>query len=187
MKLYYKSHYENSNIYVKFSEKHRNTYSLFLRVSFLCSLGEFLRVAFAKFHMNKTKEEVCAETILDYLIKQNRPYSVTDVQTNLHNEFGKSAVSKALDYLSSRGKIRAKTYNKQVVYVADQNHMPTVDYSELKVMDSNILAASERIKLVNDECKILENALHQLNVEETNEASKVVILLRACIGYNIQC
>lgn len=136
--------------------------------------------------MNKTKEELCTDTILDYLVKQNRPYSVTDVQTNLHNEFGKSAISKALEHLSSCGRIRAKTYNKQVVYVADQNHIPAVDDGELKIMDNNILAVSERIKMVNEECRILENALHQLNVKETNEASKILILWRTYIGCNTQ-
>jgi 26S proteasome regulatory subunit (ATPase 3-interacting protein) len=39
------------------------------------------------------------ETVLKYLKDQNRPYSANDIMQNLHKEFGKTAVQKALDYL----------------------------------------------------------------------------------------
>lgn len=39
---------------------------------------------------------------------QNRPYSANDVVTNLHNEYNKTAVQKALDQLVTDGKLFEK-------------------------------------------------------------------------------
>ena len=45
------------------------------------------------------KEETAEAAVLDYLTKQNRPYSVNDIVSNLHKEHGKTAVQKAVDNL----------------------------------------------------------------------------------------
>lgn len=60
------------------------------------------------------------EAVLKYLVDTNRPYSCADVTVNLRGAFSKSAVQKALDYLSENGKIRCKLYGKQKVYAATQ-------------------------------------------------------------------
>jgi 26S proteasome regulatory subunit (ATPase 3-interacting protein) len=49
--------------------------------------------------MSKSKDGNAVEGVLKYLIGQNRPYSVNDVVQNLHKEFGKTAVQKAVDVL----------------------------------------------------------------------------------------
>lgn len=60
-------------------------------------------------------------TILaDYLGKQNRPYSVTDLMTNLHNSMSKPLITKALTQLETAGTIKAKAYGKSVIYVIKQ-------------------------------------------------------------------
>ena len=53
-----------------------------------------------------------------YLIKQNRPYNATDLQANLKSKHnvGKTAVTKALASLASKGEIVEKEYGKQKIY-----------------------------------------------------------------------
>ena len=50
----------------------------------------------------------CEAAVLEYLTKQNRPYSVNDVVLNLHKEHGKSAVQKALDVLVADARVKEK-------------------------------------------------------------------------------
>lgn len=58
--------------------------------------------------------------VLEYLTKQNRPYSVTDIVTNLHNSMSKVVATKALVQLETAGSILAKTYGKSAIYVIKQ-------------------------------------------------------------------
>ena len=50
----------------------------------------------------------CEAAVLEYLTKQNRPYSVNDVVLNLHKEHGKAAVQKALDVLVADARVKEK-------------------------------------------------------------------------------
>ncbi|ESO06399.1 hypothetical protein HELRODRAFT_64425 [Helobdella robusta] len=117
----------------------------------------------------KDKDAQAAPAVLEYLNKQNRPYSAVDVQNNLHNVYGKTAVVKALESLAADGKIKSKVYNKQVVFVADQNQLEDVNDAEMKQMDLNIAQISENIKQLVEECKTLESTLGQLNSEMTTD------------------
>ena len=59
--------------------------------------------------------------ILDFMIGQNRPYSVTDILNNLHNHgFGKTAVQKSIDELVSSDKLKEKINGKQKAYFVNQ-------------------------------------------------------------------
>ncbi|KAK9333676.1 Tat binding protein 1-interacting [Lipomyces starkeyi] len=58
--------------------------------------------------------------ILSYMISQNRPYSATDVFQNLHGAMSRPVVNRALAALEARGQLDAKTFGKQVIYVAKQ-------------------------------------------------------------------
>lgn len=51
---------------------------------------------------------MAVKAVFDYMKLQNRPYSVTDVVTNLHNEHNKTAVQKAMDQLVNDGKLFEK-------------------------------------------------------------------------------
>lgn len=46
--------------------------------------------------------------VYNYMKIQNRPYSVNDVVTNLHNEYNKVVVQKAMDQLVTDGKLFEK-------------------------------------------------------------------------------
>lgn len=61
------------------------------------------------------------DTVYKHLKIQNRPYSVNDIVLNLHNEFGKSAVQKAIDHLLAEGKIFEKVSGFLNVYCNESN------------------------------------------------------------------
>lgn len=68
----------------------------------------------------KLTPEQSAALILDYLRKQNRPYSATDISANLKNRVTKSAATKLLKDMHERGEIEGKAAGKQSVYHAVQ-------------------------------------------------------------------
>lgn len=46
--------------------------------------------------------------VFNYMKTQNRPYSVNDVVTNLHNEYNKTSIQKSVDQLVAQGKLFEK-------------------------------------------------------------------------------
>lgn len=51
---------------------------------------------------------MATEAVYNYMKTQNRPYSVNDVVTNLHNEYSKAVVQNAMDKLVANGKLFEK-------------------------------------------------------------------------------
>ena len=88
--------------------------------------------------MSKPKENASVTSVLAYMLKQNRPYSVQDVFQNMGKDFGKTAVMKAMESLTAEGKLLEKVYGKQKVYTANQSQFPLVDEAEIKTMDARI-------------------------------------------------
>lgn len=68
-----------------------------------------------------------AETVYKYMKIQNRPYSINDLVSNLHNEYGKVAVQKAVDKLVAEGKIFEKV--KYLLYNIKYN-IKQIDYTK---------------------------------------------------------
>lgn len=68
----------------------------------------------------KLTPQQSADLILDYLRKQNRPYSATDISANLKNRVTKAAATKLLKDLHERAEIDGKAAGKQIVYHAIQ-------------------------------------------------------------------
>ncbi|XP_071811558.1 homologous-pairing protein 2 homolog isoform X1 [Apostichopus japonicus] len=122
--------------------------------------------------MSKTKEANAGSAILDYLNKQNRPYSAGDVFNNLHKEFGKTMVVRVLEELAKDGKIIEKVYGKQKVYVADQSNFPEVSEKELSEMDAKIGEVKNTLNLTVTSCKQLEKELSSLTSALTTEDAK---------------
>ncbi|XP_036146144.1 homologous-pairing protein 2 homolog isoform X2 [Monomorium pharaonis] len=69
---------------------------------------------------------MAVEVVYNYMKTQNRPYSVNDVVTHLHNEHNKTVVQKAMDQLVADGKLFEKVYGKQKIYcvVQDSTYKP---------------------------------------------------------------
>ncbi len=60
------------------------------------------------------------KTVLNYLIKQNRPMSANDILANFTSQLTKTNITNSLDALVADQKISEKTYGKQKVYMALQ-------------------------------------------------------------------
>lgn len=80
----------------------------------------------------------CEAAVLEYLTKQNRPYSVNDVVLNLHKEHGKSAVQKALDVLVADARVKEKINGKQKAYVVCQENLPSASEAELSGLENDL-------------------------------------------------
>jgi 26S proteasome regulatory subunit (ATPase 3-interacting protein) len=68
------------------------------------------------------------ELIVSYLKSQNRPYSATDISSNLHNKVTKTKTDKFLKEMFERKEIDGKVSGKQWVYWSLQvcyNHSPS--------------------------------------------------------------
>jgi len=59
--------------------------------------------------------------VLDFLVKQNRPFSANDILNNFNGQLTKTNVTNALEQLYSSKKIEEKLYGKQKVFMALQN------------------------------------------------------------------
>ncbi|XP_054004976.1 homologous-pairing protein 2 homolog [Hylaeus anthracinus] len=95
-----------------------------------------------------------ADTVYRYMKVQNRPYSVNDIVSSLHNEYGKVAVQKAIDKLVNDGKIFEKVYGKQKVYcvVQDLNR----DVEELMRIDKELQSHANEVE---SQYQALENEI----------------------------
>ncbi|XP_004345737.1 hypothetical protein CAOG_06147 [Capsaspora owczarzaki ATCC 30864] len=114
--------------------------------------------------------------ILDYLNKQNRPYSAkvvspssayrvvvtssfiasdllavgrVDIFNNLHGAVGKTAVTKALASLTAGEKIIEKEYGKQHVYCPRQDQFEIPDEAELDQLDQTIDELRDQLREEN--------------------------------------
>lgn len=117
----------------------------------------------------KAKEDEVATSVLSYLNKQNRPYSAGDVFSNLHGQFGKTAVQKALENLASLGKVNEKVYGKQKVYSPKQVQYDDYDENALKRMDDEISKFETQWKDLQSSCKNLEEECRSLKSSLTTE------------------
>ncbi|CAG8765179.1 6301_t:CDS:2, partial [Acaulospora morrowiae] len=94
------------------------------------------------------------QKVLDYLRKQNRPYSVTDISNNLHNAITKAAIQKALTNLVDKEEVGCKTYGKQSVYVVKQVRITN---SQLNEMDVKIEELKKEVNDYKDRNKQLQS------------------------------
>ena len=104
----------------------------------------------------------CANAVLKYLVAQNRPYSATDVMQNLHKEFGKTAIQKALDELAVQGRILEKVYGKQKVYCALQQGSASREEMarELAELDADVTKTTENLRAVEQQVRRSRRAGH---------------------------
>ncbi|KAI4477487.1 hypothetical protein M0804_012604 [Polistes exclamans] len=124
------------------------------------------------------------DTVYKHLKIRNRPYSVNDIVLNLHNEFGKSAVQKAIDHLLAEGKIFEKVYGKQKVYCVVQDS--TKDIEELMRIDKELQVHANEVETryqdLEKEIKTQETLLTSLKSSVTlEEARREKVLLEESI------
>ncbi|XP_065053672.1 homologous-pairing protein 2 homolog isoform X2 [Rhopilema esculentum] len=116
-----------------------------------------------------SKKKSPDDAVLDYLNKQNRPYSATDIFNNMHKEFGKTAIVKALESLAEKKVIHEKTYGKQKVYAPMQAQYGEYDENELKSMDQEIFELNDELTKLRQKCKSQESVIGNLNNQMTTK------------------
>ncbi|CAG8484879.1 11329_t:CDS:2 [Paraglomus occultum] len=112
------------------------------------------------------------QLVVDYLRKQNRPYSATDIVNNLHGAITKTVAQKALNALAEKGEVTHKPYGKQSVYVINQNQFELPSSDDLASMDVKIDTLKTEIMEYTEKNKQLQSVLNGLNNSLTNEQIK---------------
>ncbi|KAI7247553.1 hypothetical protein KC335_g18862, partial [Hortaea werneckii] len=100
----------------------------------------------------KLTPQQSADLIMDYLRKQNRPYSATDISTNLKNRVSKAAAAKLLKDMHERKEIEGRAAGKQLIY---HDEADEADLEKLQEMD----AETSRLKSATLELKAEEKDL----------------------------
>jgi hypothetical protein len=123
--------------------------------------------------------------ILEYMISQNRPYSVQNVFDNLHGKVKKALVPKILDKLVADNKLQVKEYGKARIYLGNQDQYPEVSKEELEQMDNKNAELKESLNLIVQQVDALEKELALILSEPTDqeiereieENSRLVIMI----------
>lgn len=118
----------------------------------------------------KLTPEQSAALILDYLRKQNRPYSATDISSNLKNRVTKAAAAKLLKDMHERSEIEGKAAGKQIVYHAIQVRPLSILIACLVLTNAGQEEADEdsatTLQEMEDETKRLRETTVSLKAEE---------------------
>ncbi|KAL4919116.1 Tat binding protein 1-interacting [Aspergillus aurantiobrunneus] len=101
--------------------------------------------------------------ILDYLRKQNRPYSAIDISTNLHNKVTKSYAIKALRELHQKKEIECRVAGKQMIYHAVQEDLDETGPGAVAAMDEEIESLQEELSGLKENDKKMQAELNSLN------------------------
>ena len=109
------------------------------------------------------------KAIQEYLEKQNRPYSAGDIFLNLHKEFGKTAVAKALEVLAENSKVIEKIYGKQKVYGPSQDRFGDIKPEELTLLDTKAVDLQEELKKLQTEIHQQENEISNFSKQMTTD------------------
>ncbi|KAG8237066.1 hypothetical protein J437_LFUL005173 [Ladona fulva] len=108
------------------------------------------------------------KAVLKYLKVQNRPYSANDICSNMHKEYGKSAIQKALDSLVAEDHVIEKTYGKQKVYAYNQTReSANFDANSSSDIDGDIERINSEVSKLEKEIKESEAKLSMVRASLT--------------------
>nr|CAB3265231.1 homologous-pairing protein 2 homolog [Phallusia mammillata] len=110
-----------------------------------------------------------------YMKSQNRPYSASDVFLNLHKEYGKTAVVKAMENLAEENKLLEKVYGKSKIYVVHQSQFPSVDENELTKLDKEIQSLTEALQLEQTQLRECSAEVNKLTSSLTTTDAKLTV------------
>ncbi|RNA09339.1 pairing 2 -like protein [Brachionus plicatilis] len=97
--------------------------------------------------------------VLEYLVKQNRPFSAQDVTTNLNIDLGKSSIANILEKLAVDNRIIEKTYGKQKIYMALQSIDTKNIKTNLRDLDEKIVVSKSELNRIVQENLSMEAKL----------------------------
>jgi len=113
--------------------------------------------------------DAAREAIKRYLIKQNRPYSHTQVFENLHRTIKKSQVPVLLQQLADRGVLTHQAFGKTKLYYANQAAFKDLDPNELAQMDAKIATMKNEAALLAKQIKEVGSGVQKLESSMTND------------------
>ncbi|PIO71267.1 Tat binding protein 1(TBP-1)-interacting protein [Teladorsagia circumcincta] len=132
-------------------------------------------------------EQKAFAKIPEYMLEQNRPYSATDVFTNLRQEFGKTLVLKVLESSVSSGILKDKVIGKQKIFYANQDKFEKYDENAVADCDSKISSLSEQVKSLTAKNKEIQSELRDLsNVESTAELRTLTADLKKNVQFLLE-
>jgi len=109
--------------------------------------------------------------VRDYMLQQNRPFSLLQIHDNLHQRVAKAQLQRALDELCTPGPkccLRVKDYGKSKIYFADQSLLPAPDSNTLRTLQETIVNLSETLREQQEKEAQLKAEFHQLNSEPSD-------------------
>ncbi|KAK5126287.1 hypothetical protein LTR85_010523 [Meristemomyces frigidus] len=109
----------------------------------------------------KLTPEQSAALIMNYLRKQNRPYSATDISTNLKNRVTKAAAAKLLKDMHERKEIEGRAAGKQIVYHSIQDEADDDGLEKLQAIDTETTRLRDATVALKAEEKELRLALRE--------------------------
>lgn len=116
------------------------------------------------------------DLIEEYLISQYKPFAINDIVQNLHNKVAKTVAIKALENLSTSGRVTTKFFGKVVIYACNEQKLSLpeeIDPSQYTMETLSQLRA-ELIEIEKDRENTLEAYKKVMN-EPSNEQLKDVI------------
>eukprot|EP01098_Paradermamoeba_levis_P005720 TRINITY_DN2398_c0_g1_i1.p1 TRINITY_DN2398_c0_g1~~TRINITY_DN2398_c0_g1_i1.p1 ORF type:complete len:228 (-),score=66.07 TRINITY_DN2398_c0_g1_i1:135-818(-) len=101
----------------------------------------------------KKSDNDAEEQIWEYMRKQNRPYNIQTLVTNLHESVSKKQAETVLDALVKKGKITEKEFGKTKIYWSNQQELPDVDKEGLAKLEDQIEELKELKQTLAEEVK----------------------------------
>ncbi|KAL2356138.1 Tat binding protein 1-interacting protein-domain-containing protein [Cryomyces antarcticus] len=130
----------------------------------------------------KLSAEQASNLMLDYLRKQNRPYSATDVSANLKNRVTKAVAAKVLKEMHERKEIEGRAAGgcvlhpwKQIVYHAIQNPSDAATPEDLAATDASIARLRDSTTTLRTTEKALRASLAAMNATLSTSDLRVAV------------
>lgn len=118
-------------------------------------------------------DNVATGLILEYLVSQNRPYSATEISSNLHNAVTKTRTDKLLKEMFERTEIGGRASGKQWVYWAIQVSTSSLTTQTTKSdegsQDPEASCSKEELAAYDTEIATLRDAIPALKAELKNK------------------
>ncbi|KAI5789879.1 Tat binding protein 1-interacting protein-domain-containing protein [Pyronema domesticum] len=108
------------------------------------------------------KGDEATEMIMEYLIKQNRPYSAVDISSNLHNAVTKTTAAKLLKEMHESGQIEGRVSGKAVVYHVIQDPKESATEEDLKAIDEEVEVIKQETLTLKSQLKEVQSSLASL-------------------------
>lgn len=109
------------------------------------------------------------KAILEYLTRTNRPYSGTDISSQLHGMVSTAQAKKILNELADDGKIMRKANGKQQIFYPIQTAIDIPSAEEAEEEEEAIKAKQEQVDSLKEENKSQSSKLKGLNNALTDD------------------